>query len=237
MRKLGLILPLLGSFAAAPAYAQDMGVSFRAEARAGYDEIRANLRVQNSSLSDDLGVSDVMFGAEVGVDAKILDTLQVGAYGGIDLSQADDCTANPFSIRTATRRDTFCLDAGRNLYAGGRVGIAVLDSGLIYAKGGVSRGRFSGSYNVTTAALGQQTGQIFSGRDTVGGYHLGAGFEVGLAKNIYVKGEYVQHKYKNAFTDLLNTNTTDPNPLRNTDRVDPKRHQIVFGIGFKFGGS
>jgi len=236
MRNLGIILPLLAGFAAAPAYAQDLGVSFRAEARAGYDEIRADLRVQNSTFSDDFGVSDVMFGAEVGVDAKVLETLQVGAYGGIDVSQADDCIQNPFSIRSSSRRDTFCLDAGRNLYAGGRVGIAVLDSGVIYGKGGVSRGKFAGSYNVTTAGTGQRTGQIFSGRDTVNGYHFGGGFEVSVAKNLYLKGEYVQHRYKNAFTSLLNTDMTNPNPLSRTDRVDPKRHQLVIGMGFRFGG-
>lgn len=238
MRKLGLFLPLLAGVAAAPAYAQDAepGLTFRVEARAGYDEVRANLRVQNSTFADDFGLSDVMFGAEAGLDANVSSGLLVGAYVGVDISQVDGCKDNPFSLRSSTRRDVVCVDAGRNLYAGGRVGIRVADSGVLYAKGGLTRGKFGGSYTVTAAATGQRVGQLFSGNDTVGGYHFGGGFELGLASNIYVKGEYVQHRYKDAFTDLLNTNAADPNPLSRTDRFDPKRHQLLFGIGIRFGG-
>lgn len=241
MRNLAIFLPLLTSVLAVPAYAQS-GVSFRAEARAGYDEVRADLTVQNSIFSDDFGVSGLMYGVEAGVDAR-LSRIVVGGYAGIEMSEADDCVENPFSRRSTTRRDEVCLDAGRNMYAGGRVGLAIGDGdlpigegGLIYFKGGVSRARFSGSYVVTAAQTGQRTGQLFSGRDTVGGYHFGGGFEVDVTRNVYVKGEYVQHRYKDAFTDLLNLDLADPNPLRRTDRFDPKRHQLVFGIGARFGG-
>lgn len=235
MRKLGLLLPLLTGFAAAPAYAQDLAVSARGEVRVGYDEVRADLTVQNSIFSDDFGVSDVMFGAEAGVDARITRGLLIGAYAGIDVSEVDDCKANPFSRRSDSRRDNVCLEAGNNLYAGGRLGFAMNETGLIYVKGGYSRAKFSGSYSVTQAGAGQRVGEIFSGRDTVGGYHFGGGFELDVSPSVYIKGEYVQHRYKDAFTDLLNT-TTSTNPLSQTDRFDPKRQQLVFGIGFRFGG-
>ncbi len=195
MKKFGLFLPLLAGFAAAPAYAQDLGVSFRVEARTGYDEVRADLTVQNSIFSNDFGVSGILFGVEAGADAHVFERIVLGAYGGIEGSRADRCRENPFSTRTSDRRDTVCLDAGRNLYAGVRAGFSVNDSGLLYVKGGLSRGKFEGSYTVTEAARGQRLGEIFSGRDTLSGYHFGGGFELDVTPNFYVKGEYVQHRY------------------------------------------
>lgn len=242
MRKLGIFLPLLAGFAATPAFAQDVGVSFRAEARAGYDEVRSDLTVQNSVFSDDFGVGGLTYGAEAGVDARFSGVV-VGGYVGIDISEVDECVENPFFRRSNTREDTVCLDAGRNLYAGGRVGIAIGEGdlpmgkgGLVYAKGGLSRGKFAGSYTATTVAPGQRTGELFSGRDTVSGYHFGGGFELDVTPNVYFKGEYVQHKYKDSFGSLLNLDMTDPNPLRRTDRFDSMRHQLVIGVGFRFGG-
>jgi opacity protein-like surface antigen len=166
----------------------------------------------------------------------------VGAYVGIDASQADDCKENPFFDRTTTRRDSICIDAGQNLYAGGRLGLSVGEGGVlgqggvIYAKGGVSKGKFGGSYTVTVPnATGQRVGEFFNGTDKVNGYHFGGGFEVDFTPNLYLKAEYVQHRYKEAFNDLLNLTTPAPAPGRE-DRFDPSRHQLVIGIGFRFGG-
>jgi opacity protein-like surface antigen len=246
MKKLGMILPLLASVAAAPAFAQDtqdtqgMGFSARVEARVGYDEVRNDFTVQNGAFTEQVGVSDVMFGLEAGVDVRVSRVL-VGAYVGIDESEADDCVANPFFERTTTRKDSICIDAKRNVYAGGRLGLSVGEGGVlgqggvIYAKGGLSKGKFDGSYTVTAAAAGQKVGQLFSGNDTVSGYHFGGGFEVDFTPNIYFKGEYVQHRYKDAFTDKLNL--TGAAPLAGqAERFDPSRHQLVLGIGFRFGG-
>lgn len=242
MRKLAIFAPLLVGIVATPAVAQDVELTARVEGRVGYDEVRADITVQNSIFTEDFGVSGIMYGAEAGVDARISRIL-IGGYVGFDISKADDCVENPFSRRSSTRLDTVCLDAGRNLYAGGRIGIAVGEGdlpigegGRLYAKGGLSRGKFSGSYTVARAAAGQRIGELFNGRDTVSGYHFGGGFELDVTRNVYIKGEYVQHRYKDTFRDLLNLNLTDPNPLRRTDRFDPKRHQLVFGVGFRFGG-
>jgi outer membrane immunogenic protein len=235
MKKLGIFLPLLAVVAATPAAAQNVGIAARVEGRVGYDEVRSDIRFQNSTFADDFGISDVNFGLEAGVDAHIFRGILVGGYVGIETSNVDGCVENPFFTRTTSRRDNVCVDAGRNVYAGGRLGIPVGGNGLIYAKGGVSRGRFEGSYAVTVAAAGQRVGPVFNGSDTVSGYHFGGGFELDVASNFYVKGEYVQHRYDDAFTDLLNTDTADPNPLRRTDRFNPMRHQLVFGVGYRFG--
>ncbi|HEV2080699.1 MAG TPA: outer membrane beta-barrel protein [Allosphingosinicella sp.] len=237
MRKLAIILPLLAGFAAAPAHAQNLGLTGRAEVRGGYDEVRADIRFQNSLLADDFGVGDVMFGAEAGADARISQGVQVGVYGGVDFSQVDGCEENPFvnRVRERDRQDRVCVDAGRNIYAGARVGVPMGNGGLIYGKGGFSEGRFSGSYTVTRVPQnsGQRVGEFFSGRDTVSGYHFGGGFELGISSNFYVKGEYVQHRYKDAFRNLLNRDTTNPNPLSRTDEFDPHRHQILLGFGIR----
>jgi hypothetical protein len=239
MKKLGMILPLLASVAAAPAYAQDMGITARVEARVGYDEVRNDFTVQAGTFTEDVGVSGAMLGLEAGADVRF-SSVMVGAYVGIDASETDDCEDNPFFSRTTSRRDKICIDADRNLYAGGRLGLSVGEGGMlgeggvIYAKGGVSRGKFGGSYTVTVAAPGQRLGQFFSGHDTVNGYHFGGGFEVDFTRSLYFKGEYVQHRYKDAFTEKLNTTTPAPVAGRE-DRFDPSRHQLVIGIGFRFG--
>jgi outer membrane immunogenic protein len=242
MSKLSFLLPVLAGFAASAANAQDIGVTGRIEGRVGYDEVRPDVRVQTSIFREDFGRHGIMFGTEAGVDFN-LSHFVLGGYVGAETSRVNGCVDNLFAVRSTTRLDRACIDAGRNLYVGGRIGIAIGDGvlpigqgGLIYAKAGYSRGRFAGSYNVTAATAGQRTGLLFSGKDTAGGYHFGGGFEVDVTPNVYVKGEYVQTRYRNAFNNLLNRDLTNPNPLSRTDRFNPLRHQLVFGVGLRFGG-
>ena len=220
MKKFRILLPLLAGFAATPAYAQDLGISARVELRGGYDEVRADLTVQNSAFETDFGVGDYVFGAEAGIDARIFPGVSVGAYAGIDMSQVDECVNRPFAAIAPSRTDIVCVDAGQNFSLGIRAGIPVGNEGLIYAKGGYSRGTFEGSYNSNT------TTQVFSGRDTVDGYHFGGGFEISFGGGLYGKAEYVQHRYERAFTSMFT----------GTNQYDPLRHQLVAGIGFRFGG-
>ena len=242
MRKFGIFLPLLGAFVATPALAQDLGISGRAELRAGFDNPRADLTVQNESFTNDFGVRGLLIGGEVGVDARISSGILVGAYAGIETSKADDCVDKPFFAITSSRNDRVCLDAGRNLSLGLRAGVPVGDSGLIYVKGGISRGKFQGSYTntplPTTATPNPVAQQIFSGSDTVSGHHFGAGFELNFGSNFYGKGEYVYHRYDNAFVAAIQAgrNGVPLPPNVGPDVVDPSRHQLVVGIGFRFGG-
>lgn len=164
----------------------------------------------------------MLFGAEVGVDGRLLPGLQLGAYAGIESSQVDECIDRPFNQIARTRQDVACLDAGRNLTAGVRIGLPVTDEGLIYFKGGYSSGTFQASYNPTAATPATQ---LFSGSETVSGYHVGGGFELNFSRNIYGKAEYVQHSYDDAFTSLLPAGS----------RFEPRRRQLVVGFGFRFG--
>jgi outer membrane immunogenic protein len=232
MRKLWIILPLLAGFAAAPAYAQDLGLTARAEVRLGYDEARGNLTVANEALTQDFGVSGVGYGVELGADARITESILVGAYAGMDFSKADDCVDTPFFTSNSSRRDQVCLDAGRNFTAGLRLGVPMADGGLIYAKGGYSRGKFQGSYSSATTATDPLV-ERFSDSDTVAGYHLGGGFELNFGRNFYGKAEYVHTRYKNAFKDALTATGTGATSV---NQYDPHRHQLMAGFGIRFGG-
>lgn len=232
MRKLGLFLPLLVGFAAVPAQAQGLGVTGRAELRLGYDEPRGELTVQNRAFTNDFGVSGALIGVEAGVDARITEGILVGAYAGLEYSRADECVRRPFFDITSTRNDTVCLDAGRNITAGGRLGVPMGDGGLIYGKGGYSKGKFEGSYAFTSVASATPVVR-FTDNDSVAGYHLGAGFELNFGRNFYGKGEYVHTRYENAFTDAARAaQGTAANP----DEFDLIRHQLVLGFGMRFGG-
>lgn len=243
MRKLGIFLPLLGAFVATPALAQDLGISGRAELRVGYDNPRADLTVQNESFTSDFGVKGLLIGAEAGVDARISDGFLVGAYVGIETSKADDCVERPFFAITSSRNDNVCLDAGRNLTGGVRAGVPMGDGGLIYVKGGLSKGRFQGSYtNTPTPTTGNPSPAaqtIFQGSDNVNGYHFGGGFELNFGGNFYGKAEYVHHRYDKAFVSAIEAGrggvALPPNV--GPDVVDPSRHQLVVGIGIRFGGA
>lgn len=217
MRKALLMLPLMMGVAASPAAAQGMGlgISARGEIRVGYDEVRPEIQILNDRFTDHFGVGDLAYGAELGVDAHVLEGLVVGLYGGIDLSEVDGCEDDIIADG-----DEGCVDAGNNLYGGVRAGIPTGDGGLIYGKLGLSRGKFAGRY---TNAAGTT---LIEGSDTVGGWHVGAGFELALTENVYAKAEYVHHRYKHAFADDLSA----------TDQFDPSRHTIMGGIGFRFGG-
>jgi outer membrane immunogenic protein len=222
MKQVFAVLPLLAAFvAAAPAHAQDAApagpVSLRAELNFGYDEVRARYSFNNLAQTTRFGESGVTAGAEVGADLTLGNAL-VGGYAGINTSQVESCNGD-----VIITNDDFCVDAGRGLRAGVRGGISMGDGGVIYIKGGLSRLKLRGNYTrPTTTTL--FPGVRFDDSETVKGYHVGAGAELGLGGGAYAKGEYIYESYNSAFD------------VPTGDRVKPTRQQILFGIGFRFGG-
>jgi len=214
MRKVLMLLPLLVGVAATPAYAE--GVTGRIELKVGHDEPRVNFKLLHTEPAIDLGYGDVAVGVEGGVDAHLGTGFLVGAYAGADYVAQDDCKSDLIFTD-----DELCLDAGRNLYAGLRAGLLVGDGGLIYVKGGYSNGKFKMNY------FDGEDVFIDNESDSVGGMHFGAGFEVNVARNIYAKGEYIHTSYKNGFTDVLT----------GEQHADFTRHQIMLGVGMRFGGA
>jgi opacity protein-like surface antigen len=231
MKRVWTIAPLLAGLVATPAYAQGFGISPRAEVRVGYDEVRPKITIMNESRTGNYGVSGIAYGAEVGVDLNITETMFAGIYGGVELSNVDGCKSGHIipTLHRVDFPDQGCADAGTNYTAGLRLGVDA-GGGRAYAKGGWSRGRFGADYrHWPVPATGQPVVPVvrFDGRETVSGWHIGAGFELDITRNFYVKAEYVHHSY-NAFAGQ---------GLFVNDQARIRRHQLMGGIGFRLGAA
>ncbi|HVF93368.1 MAG TPA: outer membrane beta-barrel protein [Sphingomonas sp.] len=203
MRKLILATATAAiGLAAAPAFAQDVaGAPFtglRVEGLVGYD----NLRDGSEGNSD--GRDGVVYGAAVGYDVQV-----GGAVLGIEGEITDSSTNTRTGDLIATG-DDLRLDAGRDLYAGARLGFAINPRTLAYVKGGYSNARLESRYSVGNTVVEDDS--------DLEGYRLGAGLEFAVSGNAYVKGEYRYSHYGN---------------LEDYD-VDLDRHQILAGVGVRF---
>jgi len=214
MKKIAIMLSAGLACAATPAFAQSTGISPRIEIKAGYNELRANSRLNDSNDIEQGGQGEIGFGIEAGVDANISERALVGVYAGYDFPRINDCDT------LFEDDDEACFRNKRNLTVGLRGGLRLDEGGVIFVKGGYSNTKLRLSYN-------DGDDDIFNESDSTSGWHVGAGFEVPVTGGFYIKGEYVYTRYKNVLQDLL----------EDTDRIDPHRHQIMGGIGFRFGAS
>lgn len=225
MKKVWTVLPVVVAFAATPGFAQDTGFSPRVELRVGHDELRADVEIRDSAFTDDASENGIGYGIEAGVDVRVSSTFLVGGYVGLEDSDIEGCSE---VFDDDFDNDEACITAGRNFTAGVRAGLPLSDGGLIYVKGGYSNAKIRASFAEDANDIDSQ---LFDDRDTVAGYHLGAGFEVGLGflgitPNFYAKGEYVYTRYKDAFKSDLGQG----------ESFGPTRHQLVAGVGIRFGG-
>ena len=109
------------------------------------------------------------------------------------------------------------VKAGRDLYAGARIGYAVAPRTLIYAKGGYTNQRLDlVASNGTT-----ETGQHYN----LDGWRAGAGLEQSLGRKTYAKVEYRYSNYGKARLEYPSGGNT------NNFSVDTDRHQVVAGVG------
>ena len=183
---------------AAPAFAQDATFTGpRAEAVVGWD------RVTDDSFNTDNSRDGVVYGGQVGYDFQRGNAV-FGVEGEITGASTKD-TARGVLVAG----DELRTKAGRDLYAGARLGFLVSPTAMVYAKGGYTNAQFETRY---TAA-----GTDITERDNVDGWRLGAGAEVKLNDKVYLKGEYRYSKYDNEDAG-----------------VDAKRHQVIGGVGIRF---
>ncbi|QNQ09376.1 outer membrane protein [Sphingomonas alpina] len=187
---------------AAPALAQDgppedsAFTGPRIEALVGYDKVNAG---------SDVGSSDgVAYGGAIGYDAQFGRAI-VGVEGEITGSTTDTRTRN-----LLVAGDRFRLDAGRDLYAGARVGIAISPLALGYVKAGYTNARLSARY--------QNGNTTIEDSENLDGYRLGAGLEYKVGPTTYIKGEYRYSHY---------------GELAGYD-IDADRHQLLAGVGVRF---
>src|SRR5690349_9691734 len=96
---------------AAPAYAQFSGP--RVEGRLAYESVKATI---NTGKPLDTGDEQaIAYGGEVGYDLQ-LGPAVVGAYAGLEGSNLRNC-------EQVFGNDEGCVNQGRNLYVGARVGL------------------------------------------------------------------------------------------------------------------
>ena len=196
MRKYLLAALLAGAAGAtaAPAFAQDAtpfsGV--RVEGVVGYD---------TTDVEGD-NASGVAYGVGVGYDFQAGGVV-LGVEGEASDSTLDECVTG---VNVAG--DELCASAGRDLYAGGRIGYAVSPNVLVYGKAGYTNARIRLDYEDGTAG----TALDFSNGENLDGVRVGGGLEFAIGPNSYLKAEYRYSNYEQGFD----------------------RHQALAGFGFRF---
>lgn len=199
MRTLMLTTALVLAGTAAPAMAQTAAPfeGPRAEGIIGWDKVKD--QSTDSSSSDGL-----VYGGAIGYDFRS-GSMVFGPE--VELTGATTDTRTPNLLVAG---DQLKVDAGRDIYAGLRVGAVLGESTLLYAKGGYTNARVNYDYSVGSTTV--------SDHDNLDGWRLGAGIEQNLSSNLYVKAEYRYSNY---------------NKLDGYD-IDIDRHQVVAGIGMRF---
>jgi outer membrane immunogenic protein len=208
---------------ATPAFAQDAEPSFtglRIEARAGLDRPTVSLEATDGAdtIERSEGKSGLVYGGEIGYDIQIGSRAFVGGYAGIEGATTKACAE-------ITVGSEYCIAAGRNITLGGRAGLIAAGGKLgLYLKGGYSNGRLTASYATLPPGpvlLADEDNEVSGNLD---GFHLGAGVEFNVTRNIYLKAEYVYSNY-GSYRD-------NDNGARASVSLD--RHQAVAGVGFRF---
>ncbi|WP_305095707.1 outer membrane protein [Croceibacterium aestuarii] len=215
---LALILATAATATAVPAMAQDAGFSGPWIAGvAGYDINKpGSSQVSAVDPDQDVNAEGAVYGAAVGYDFD-MGNLVVGAEGELTDSTADSTYGNPYT--------TFGLgsvDAGRDLYAGARVGYKMSPTTMLYAKGGYTNARFN--------YIGTDGTTEYSRHLDTDGYRLGAGVEHKFGSMAFGKLEYRYSNYKKGEVDFEASGVAD------SDRfdIDTDRHQVVASVGVRF---
>lgn len=200
MRKL-VLAALAATTLSTPAMAQDAPPPFtglRVEGVVGYDVLK-------DGSGQDSGESEgLLYGGQVGYDFRT---------GGVVLGIEGEATGSTTDTRATgllVPNDVTTLDAGRDLYVGGRVGALLSPVAMVYAKGGYTNAQVDVDYRA-----GNSTTRFKSELD---GFRVGAGLEYQLNPGMYVKGEY---RYSN-YSSIDGYDT------------DLDRHQLLGGIGIRF---
>lgn len=153
------------AFAATPAFAQEARPAFsggHVEAIAGYDHVRGGGE----------GRDGLLYGIGAGYDLRLHNAV-VGIEGEVADSTTGDCVGG------------VCVDAGRDLYVGGRVGAVVGTHVLLYGKLGYTNARV-----VATA------GNVSDGTN-LDGIRAGAGVEWAIPRTpLSLRAEYRYSNYQ-----------------------------------------
>ena len=189
----------------------------RVEGIVGYDNLRSGEDddgVNTAENEGDESIDGVAYGVGVGFDFDV-----GGVVLGVEGSYLESEAEQEFGETIDGTEFLGNINVGRDLYIGGRVGVAVTPRTLVYGKAGYTNTKIESAYTSSTDSVDFDT--------TVDGWRLGAGVEQMLGRNLYLKGEYSYSNYNGlAFDDDL---FGDENVDINLDR-----HQVTASLGFRF---
>lgn len=217
-----LALVLAGVSAAGfamPAAAQDESTFTgpRGEFLLGYDFVRPGSSEDIDNGGDiDQTIDGVTYGIGLGYDMQM-----GGLVVGLEGEYVESTASTRYDTNSFTDFGVGEIEAGRDLYAGLRVGTVVGDSTLLYAKGGYT----NTSMEVTATNPAQESAISNVHLD---GWRAGAGIERAITDNAFIKAEYRYSNYQEGEFEA-------PSGLE-SDRfdVDLDRHTVMVGLGMRF---
>lgn len=205
---------------AVPAAAQDKAPfsGARIGAEVGYDMLRSGSSDDVDDARDlDQDIEGANYAAVVGYDAAVSTNLRLGAEASFGDSTAawDNGSSQPNVFNLGR------VEAQREFYVGGRVGIVTSPALMFYAKGGYTNQRFGIEGTDGTVNASQ--------RLDLDGWRAGVGAEYALSNNVYAGLEY---RYSNYSKGELDFNGQTPDSSR--FNIDTDRHQVVATVGTRF---
>jgi outer membrane immunogenic protein len=217
----------LAVIAASPAFAQDAGQQTPAqafsgthvEATFGWDHLNTkSLKDVDSTAETKAGADGVTYGGAVGYDIPVTRNVtlggEVGLYGSsIKWRNTENLNAGTFN--------TAQVNAGRDIYVGGRIGYALSNKTQVFAKAGYTNQRFG-----VTGTDGNTT--LYQGINA-SGFRLGTGIEQKLTKATYVKLEYDFSHYGSGQFNYAGTTPDGSNFDLHNDQ-----HQVLASVGLRF---
>jgi outer membrane immunogenic protein len=204
---------------AAPAMAQEAPFSgLRVGVEAGYDHLRSGSSEDVDTTRDlKQSMDGVAYKGVIGYDAAVSPNVRVGAeasYGDSSASWDNNNNApNVFNLGH--------VDAGREIYVGGRVGFVTSPRTMLYVKGGYTNQRFGLQGTDGTVDLNQRL-------DT-DGWRVGAGVEYAISNKAYVGAEYRYSNYSKGEFDFEGST-----PDSSRFNIDTDRHQVMATAGIRF---
>lgn len=184
----------------------------------GYDHIRSGSTEDVDGTRDlKQSIDGVTYGAVVGYDAPVGESLRLGAEASFSGSTA----GRDFDNERPTVFNLGNVKANQEIYVGGRIGVVTSPSTMIYAKGGYTNQRYSVTGSNGTVTLDQKL-------DT-DGWRAGAGAEFAVGRNAYIGAEYRYSNYGEGEVDFAGSS-----PDGSRFNLDTDRHQVVATAGFRF---
>lgn len=207
------------AFVSTAAMAQDRApfTGPRVEGIVGYDMLRSGEADDGTNTSENEGdesIDGVAYGVNVGFDFNV-----GGVVLGVEGEYVDSSGEQEFGETIDGTEFLGRVETGRDIYVGGRIGVALAPRTLVYAKGGYTNTTIESAFTSNANSVDFDT--------SVDGWRLGAGVEQAVANNIYIKGEYRYSNYNglNLNDDLFGDEDFD---------IDLDRHQVMFGAGLRF---